>query len=344
MTATTISNYVPTNLDLKITDECNFRCEMCKMWTIKENEWVLSTERKKELLREYAALSPNGMVYFTGGEPFRKEEEVFELCTLARELDIPSFMSTNGSYICANNARSIPRKGPRVMQISVESHIPEVHDRIRGFKGAFLGIKAAIDMININRSPRDKFTLVVNHIIRENNFRQLPEFAAWVKSVGVDMLKFQIIHPTINYNGHEPGENDKVFDKNMISSLDEFEAVFRRLFADFGAGTFLAHDIPEMEWLIEEVRGENVAKHVQCLAYKTNLVVNSWGDIQLCAHTGDIWDGKLGKIQDGTLQAAINGEASMELREIMKTCTRSCAKFLGREQFFFAWVRSLKGK
>lgn len=344
MTTATTASYVPTNLDLKITDECNFRCEMCKMWTIKENEWVLSTERKLELLREYAAISPGGMVYFTGGEPFRKEEEVFALCSLARELDIPSFMSTNGSYICANNARSIPRKGPRVLQISVESHIPEVHDRIRGFKGAFTGLKAAIEMINLNRRPGDRFTLLVNHIIRENNFRQLPEFAAWVKSMGVDLLKFQIIHPTINHNGDRPGEDDRIFDKNLITSVGEFESVFRKLFRDFEPGAFLAHDLPEMEWLIEEVRGDNVAKHVQCLAYKTNLVVNSWGDIQLCAHTGDIWDGKLGKIQEGTLAGAIHGAPSMELREIMKTCTRSCAKFLGREQYFFAWVRGLKGR
>ena len=334
--------YAPINLDLKITDECNFRCEMCKMWTIKETEGVLSTERKKSLLREYAELSPNGMVYLTGGEPFKKEEEVFALTTLARELGIPSFMSSNGSYICANNARQIPKRGPRVLQLSLESHLPEVHDRIRGFKGAFLGVMAAIDLININRTPNDKFTLIVNHIIRENNFRQLDEFAEFVKSKGVDRLKFQIIHPTINHNGHEPGQNDRIYDKNQVRSLEEFETAFRALFEKFGTESFLAHNLAEMEWLIEEVKGENLDKHVQCLAFKRNVVVNSWGDVQLCAHTADIWDGSLGKIQGTTLKEAIWGDPSRELREIMKVCTKSCSKFLGREQYFFSWIRSLE--
>lgn len=327
---------IPTNLDLKITDECNFRCEMCKMWSIHENQWTLPTSEKLRLLEEYSQLSPGGMVYLTGGEPFRKEQEVFTLCEQARKLGIPVFMSSNGSYIQPNNARFIPKKGPRVLQFSLDSHLAEVHDSVRGFKGAHRGVLNAIDLINMHRSKEDKFSLVVNHIIRESNFRHLHAFTEMMEAKGVDKVKFQIIHPTINKVGVDP-----FYAQNQITSLQEFESTFRDLIDRYAGKEFLAHDEAEMEWILREVRGEGLDEPAQCLAYQANLVVNTWGDVQLCAHTAEIWKGSLGKFQDKKLNEIMAGVDAEELRSVMRNCQMPCAKYLGREQYFFSWVRSL---
>lgn len=330
--------YLPVYMDLKITDECNFHCQMCKMWEIEENEWVLSTEEKKRIIREYAEINPEAMIYFTGGEPFRKEKEVFELSSLARKLGLSTFMSSNGSYINANNARLIPRQGPVVLQFSLDSHLEYDHDRLRGFKGAFKGVINAIDLINYHRTNSDFFYLTLNHIIRNDNYKHLPSFVDFAKQLKVDKIKFQVIHPTIN---NSEGI-DRFYQENAILDTKEFESILRTVYLNNLGNEFIMHSEEEIERMICDVNGSGGEfQNEYCSAWRHNIVINSWGDIQFCAHMAEIWNDNLGKIQGRKLDDINKSEKAEVVKKIMEQCKRPCGKFLGRKQLFFQWVLSL---
>jgi radical SAM protein with 4Fe4S-binding SPASM domain len=123
---------IPLSVHLDLTYRCNERCVHCYLDHHDHGE--MSTAEIKDLLDQMAAA---GVFYLTisGGEILMRRD-FFEILEHARLRTFCIKLKTNGILIRKQEADRINALGVESVQISIYSHIPEVHDAITKLPGS----------------------------------------------------------------------------------------------------------------------------------------------------------------------------------------------------------------
>ena len=156
-----------------ITRRCNLKCVHCYAHAKNipfENE--LTTAEGKALLDDLADFGVP-VILFSGGEPLMRED-LPELAAYAVEKKMRAVISTNGTLIPPNTAKTLKSIGLSYVGISLDG-LEAVNDRFRAVKGAFqmamegiencqaAGIKVGL-RFTINRFNRDEIPKIFDLI------------------------------------------------------------------------------------------------------------------------------------------------------------------------------------
>ena len=132
------------------TVECDLKCGFC--YIRQRREAARTTLRPVDyvdFLDAAVDTYPVRVSGLQGYEPLIDDSWTFTRAILARslELGIPTSMVTNGTHL-RKRVPELVQLGLRDLTVSLDASAPEVHDRIRGVKGAFKrtvkGIEAAL--------------------------------------------------------------------------------------------------------------------------------------------------------------------------------------------------------
>lgn len=124
------------------TRTCNLQCRHCYANSeSKRYEGELTTEEALAFIDDLAAFNVP-VILFTGGEPLMRED-LFTLTAYAREKGIRATLSTNGTLITPEMARTIKDHGIGYVGISIDGD-PAVNDAFRGVEGAYSRALAGI--------------------------------------------------------------------------------------------------------------------------------------------------------------------------------------------------------
>jgi radical SAM protein with 4Fe4S-binding SPASM domain len=168
-------------------DSCNLRCVHCYQNDYNYKSLDLNILRNifRKLDEAMAKWKMKCFVSLTGGEPFLKPEGLFYLMDLIESSDNFKNIAilTNGTLIDKELVRKIKKyKKLAEVQVSLDGHDEESHDRIRG-KGTFLKTVNSIEMLkNSGIKTAVMFTLHKKNIGSASN---MPKLAA---SLNVDAL------------------------------------------------------------------------------------------------------------------------------------------------------------
>lgn len=118
-----------------VTRTCNLHCMHCYSDSADRSyPGELTTEEGRVLLKELASFGVP-TVLFSGGEPLTRAD-IFDLAADARDHGLRCVLSTNGTLVDESVSRSIADAGFSYVGISFDG-IGDVHDRVRGKRGAF---------------------------------------------------------------------------------------------------------------------------------------------------------------------------------------------------------------
>ncbi len=168
-------------------DSCNLRCVHCYQndYNHKSLDLNILGNIFRKLDEAMAKWKMKCFVSLTGGEPFLKPEGLFYLMDLIESSDNFKNIAilTNGTLIDKELVRKIKKyKKLAEVQVSLDGHDEESHDRIRG-KGTFLKTVNSIEMLkNSGIKTAVMFTLHKKNIGSASN---MPKLAA---SLNVDAL------------------------------------------------------------------------------------------------------------------------------------------------------------
>jgi len=95
----------------------------------------LHTEELMRLIRELGEVGKPVLV-FSGGEPLLRDD-IFELARYANSLGLTTCMATNATLMTKEMANEVKASGIKRCAVSLDAPSPDVHDSIRGVKGAF---------------------------------------------------------------------------------------------------------------------------------------------------------------------------------------------------------------
>ena len=136
-----------------------------------------------------AQLAEAGVFFLSlsGGEVLMRRD-FFEIVGRARQLLFNVKVKTNGVMIHEKEAARLRQLGVEQVQISVYSHLPEVHDAITKLPGS---LKRTIRAIRFLKSQGLKVTIA--NVLMAGNFSDQPGVIALAKELGV----FYTLDPTI---------------------------------------------------------------------------------------------------------------------------------------------------
>jgi radical SAM protein with 4Fe4S-binding SPASM domain len=178
-----------------LTRRCNLSCMHCYADSHDEAyTGELTTKEGKALLDDLAEFGVP-TVLFSGGEPLTRPD-LFDLAAHARDNGLRCVLSTNGTLITPEAARSIERCGFSYVGVSLDGVGP-VHDKVRGKKGAY---DAALAGLRLCRELGTRVGL--RFTVHKRNLDQLPAI--------FDLLETEDIPRCCVYHLAYAGRGDRI--------------------------------------------------------------------------------------------------------------------------------------
>jgi len=179
--------FKPLYVKIKVFYGCNLKCEMCNHWR-DDREPPVSVERFKEVLSELGELGTK-KIHFSGGEPMLRPQ-IPELIEHASSLGIRVTMTTNGTLVDKSKARRLIEAGLRGVNISIDSPIRKMHEKIRGVQGAFKATARSVELFR-RYKHKGKLTIRINTVVSRTNYttlESLPDLAHKLGADGINLI------------------------------------------------------------------------------------------------------------------------------------------------------------
>jgi MoaA/NifB/PqqE/SkfB family radical SAM enzyme len=320
----------PQFLFLDINYQCNLKCKHCKYWVRKET--ILPThitiEQRSLIIKEFSNLNPNGTVVICGGESLLNPERYFPITIQCRKLGLECFSVINGTKITdEKSAERMILDGATQITLSLNSHIPEIHDYSRGFIGSYDLVINAIKLLVAARKKLDKTNpIYVMAVVCELNYRELDAMYDLVlNELGADKLKLNFLQPTFAPTD-SIRDNDIFYKENIIKNYNELLMIIKQCNEKYNLNL-------NPKWLnvvetyhssvneSNNTKGwcDNKTKMPICNSYDRNIMIDMHGAARLCFSIPYIgtYIRKYGDLTDFW-------NNNNDLRQEMSLCTKPC--------------------
>lgn len=305
----------PMQVSICPTQRCNAKCLMCHCW--KEKKDYISKEDITNFIEDlYQWLGNDFFVQIAGGEPliYKGIFDIFKYCS---SRNITTKITTNGYGLNKKVCDKIIESGLPYISVSIDSHIPKVHDEFRGRKDTF---KNAMEGIKYLKENSD-IAIGISSIIMKDNINHLKEFAAFLQELNVDRVLFQPMRDYYNpidkwkeymywINDHkalDEGINylidTKLADPKFLNTLQDFE-IIRNYFKD----------------------PLSIVNKRKCYIGLEQLFVDDKGDISLCDAYSSI-----GNIKNRDIKKLWYAQKSEAERKKMVNCRLPCTSNCKKE-------------
>lgn len=316
-------------LSVPASDVCNFRCRHCHIWLQQERTRPLSRARRRELVLEFAELNPRGTVVIPGGEVTLDSEELFDVTAACRLRSLDCVIVTNGSRVRErDDAIRLAESGVTLCGVSIDSHLPSIHNHLRGLPTAFEDSTRAIRLLaEASGQIGGRLRVIAVTVVCKPTLPLLTDLVDFVRELGAQNLDLQVLARTF---ANANRSRDAFFAENFWHTPDEKEAAkilfrdfFRRCEADGGFVVKRARDLPWIESYIDDP-DFRTAQPV-CGSHHSNLIVNAEGDAALCFNTRAILaEPYVGNARESSLAELWASAKAVRDREYMDTCRLNC--------------------
>jgi radical SAM protein with 4Fe4S-binding SPASM domain len=255
MVAKALKLNIPLNVHLDLTYRCNERCVHCYLDHNDHGE--MTTGEIKDLLDQMADA---GVFYLTisGGEIMMRRD-FFEILEHARKRTFSIKLKTNGILIRKKEADRIKDLGVESVQISIYSHVPEVHDAITKLPGS---LRQSIEAIR--RLRAHGIHVIMANVLMVHNAADY----SGVRALAAELDAQFIMDPTIT----PMMDGDR-----SILKLNVDEAALREVFRNEAL-------VGNVEEFCAPPQGpdEEALDMLPCSAGHTACYVSPYGDVYPC--------------------------------------------------------------
>ena len=249
----------PLYIAWETTHRCNATCIHCYTNSGPDvncdNE--LSTEKALDVIDQ---LADSGLMVlaFSGGEPMLRKDWLI-LAEHAKKHGLAVNIGTNGSSINTQTANELKEVGVHSVTVSLDSHIPEIHDRIRQKEGLFWqaikailllvdrGVRVVVGFTPTKLNLKDGgYVIQLAHQLGANAVNLSNYVPAGRGSISIDLRAEElrrILEEWIEYRQKYKGQLEVIWHDCRVSLIvPEHE---KRDYLGCGAGRFVARILPD---------------------------------------------------------------------------------------------------
>ena len=322
--------FMPLYVKMKVFYGCNLRCEMCNHWR-ETREPPVSAERFQEIICELGELGTK-KIHISGGEPMLRPQ-IPEFVELASSLGIKVTMTTNGTLLDKGKAKHLVAGGLRGVNISIDSPIRKMHEKIRGVAGAFKATTKAVELFQ-RYKHKGKLTIRINTVVSRTNYqtlKTLPDLAHELGADGINLI------PVDDHCGEILSMRKKditLFNDEIAPKIAERAMFLGLIVSDEDAFPFGRTE--------SEVRLGRAGRYAfgyydknPCYAPWTHSLIDFNGNVYVCCMTRERIP-PIGNIKDQSFQEIWGGAAYQRIRlkmhpPALRPCRR-CDDFIGENK------------
>ena len=211
---------IPLSVHLDLTYRCNERCVHC--YLDHEDHGEMTTAEILDVLDQLAEAGVFFLI-LSGSEIFLRKD-LFQIVEHARKLQFSVKLKTNAVLLREASARRIAALGVQMVQISVYSHLPEVHDRITKVRGSLRRTLQGASLLREN-GVRVEFA----NVLMKHNANDYPEVQALAAEMGAGYTLDATITPMMDGDRSildlniTPEEREQVFhEPALVGNVEEF--------------------------------------------------------------------------------------------------------------------------
>ena len=309
----------PMQVSIIPNRKCNARCLMCDFWKEK-NDYLTADEIIKVIddLNNWAG--NDFFIQISGGEPLIFKG-IYDIFGFIAEKKIKTKISTNGISLTKKTCDKIIKSGLPYLSVSLDSHIPEIHDKFRGVKGTF---KRAVEGLKYLHENGD-LTLGISSIIMKDNISTFSESVEYFLSLPINRFLFQPIRvwteklPMDRWHEYMYWVNDKESLKKTADYLLKIKQEDNRVFNS-------VQDINDLEPYFTSPSLLVNSNSKECNIGYDRITIDYKGDVFLgCYYYKSVGNIKEKNIIDiwKSEQAEINRR---KMRNCKIPCTNNCYK------------------
>jgi len=182
--------YIPSNVQFEITKSCNLKCFYC--YRLADKNEVIQPIPTEQILLKLSELADFGIssIEITGGEPFF-HPDIIKIISLCYQKFVLIGVLTNGTLINETTIEELePFKDKLAISVSLDCHIPEMHDSRRGMKGAFNKTTNAIKLLS-----QSGFLTKVSMVIDKDNWTYIEPTLLLAKEFGASTFGYSPVLP-----------------------------------------------------------------------------------------------------------------------------------------------------
>ena len=171
----------PLTINWALNNSCNFACRHCYSRDDTHDEL-----EKGVLFSSIEKVANAGVfsVNFGGGEPLLRRD-LMEIAAFAVGLGLRISMNSNGWLIDRQMAATLKGAGFTKVGISIDSHLPEIHDHFRGVKGSHQRATSAIGHL-----ADAGITTSISTVICRINHDNISDLVAFAQDQSAGQLNF----------------------------------------------------------------------------------------------------------------------------------------------------------
>jgi MoaA/NifB/PqqE/SkfB family radical SAM enzyme len=309
----------PKTCLLTVSNKCDLHCKMCDLWRKETSEDENSIEDLQRFVDSLQEFDGDPLeVHLIGGEALIKEG-IFDLIGSLRKRDARVVVTTSAYPIDETMAKQIRDSDLSMINFSMDSLKPEVHDYLRGQKGTHEKVLRAIDYVN-RYSPRTN--IAINTIILKQNMGELVEIADWVDADEriVSLYLMAVMRPfgsDLDLDWYDTDRAKLLFPDNYPLVEEQLNALIQRR---RGGRTKIENTIKHLEVFKGYFKNPTkFIKHYGCNLPDHAINVNATGDVYLCFFMDKL--GNIKKMRAPDLWFSPEAEA---VRKKMRSCNRNC--------------------
>lgn len=251
-----INNLIlPITLQLEITNKCNMHCGFCYNNSTVERQNDLSKDEWISFSHSIVSCGGVFQCIISGGEPTLFKNNIIEIMDIYSRDGSAFTLISNGTGIDKEFAFLLAKYKWYWVQISIDSHLSEKHDYIRGSIGAWKQAVNAIMYLKNYGIP-----VSIASVITKENFEDMEDIIKLAISLGID----QVIFSSVLYSGRAS------INKDYFLLEEKFKLKCKKLVEKY-KGTIL---VTRAATFSEQI--ENMRSHPP-----TSLIVRPDGNVKL---------------------------------------------------------------
>jgi len=311
----------PEQIQIDITDRCNYRCPTCSKWLQTSSEHELTTDEWKTFLTRAAKLPFSRRVVFAGGEPLLRSD-IVELVYHASKLKLNSVIVSNGSLLNEIKLRQLQDAGLNYLMISLNALDANMHNETRGVTQSYNRI---MQVIKIYKTNRGAINLGIASIIMERNIEHILPLVDFVIEHKLHGIMFQAY---MDDAVHHPfrGEYQKFretdwYETNpeVVRHYDQLDALIDALLLRQRQGAQILNAPSQLRAMKTFYHNPVQYHNIPCAAGITSFMVDAYGDVRLCFGFDPV-----GNILKQEPYNIWKSSKAVDLRKQIARCLRSC--------------------
>ncbi|MFW9950387.1 MAG: radical SAM/SPASM domain-containing protein [Candidatus Thorarchaeota archaeon] len=253
----------PIAMTFAVTYKCQCSCIHCSAGKHeKVNTPELSTEEAKKAIEESQKLGIS-ILAFTGGEPLLRPD-IFELISHVNQKKTVPILFTNGQFLTQENVDKLSEAGLYSLFVSIDSPVPDEHNKLRGIPGLF---ETAIEGI---KRAKEKGIFVgfssyaTRTSTREGKYKKIHDLA---KTLG--------LHNVMLFDGVPTGKILK--DTSELLTMEQREEI--REFSSHISKNQVVPPLSSQSW---QNSIESYLAGIGCLAAYIQYYLSAYGEVTPC--------------------------------------------------------------